>query len=46
MSCMSDMTPASLVAAVVPRTGKIMKNGLRKKENLLQNGILYYKVRI
>jgi len=28
MSCMSDITPTSLAAAVVPRTDKIIKNGL------------------
>jgi len=40
---MPDMTPTSLVAVVVPRTGKIMKNGLsvfERGENFLQNGIL------
>jgi len=29
MSCMPDMTPTSLAATVAPRTGKIIKNGLR-----------------
>jgi len=28
MSCMPDMTPTSLAAAVAPRTGKIIKNRL------------------
>jgi len=28
MSCMPDMTPTSLVVAVAPRTGKIIKNCL------------------
>jgi len=39
------MTPTSLAAAVAPRTGKIIKNGLRvfeKGENLLHNGILHF----
>jgi len=39
MSCMSDITLTSLVAAVTPRTGKINKNGLsvfERGENLLQ----------
>jgi len=41
---MLDMTPTSLAVAVVPRTGKIIKNSLRvfeSGENLLQNGILH-----
>jgi len=45
MSCMPDMTPTSLAAAVVPRTCKIIQNGLRvfeRGENLLQNGILQF----
>jgi len=35
------MTPTSLAAAVIPRTGKIIKNGcvFERGENLLQNGI-------
>jgi len=43
MSGIPDMTPMSLAAAVVPRKGKIIKNGLHvfeRGENLLQNGIL------
>jgi len=46
MSCMPDMTSTSLATAVVPRIGKIIKNGLRvfKRENLLQNGILIHFV--
>jgi len=39
MSGMPDMTSTSLAAAVVPRTSKIIKNGLRVFEDLLQNGI-------
>jgi len=38
MSCMPDMTPTSLAAAFAPRTGKVIKNGLRvfeRGENLL-----------
>jgi len=49
MSCMSDMTPTSLAAAVVPRTDKIIKNikllKLRifeRGENLLQHDILHF----
>jgi len=42
MSCMPDMTPASFAVSVVPRTGKTIKNGLERRENLLQNGILYF----
>jgi len=41
---MPDTTPTSLAAALGPRTGKIIKNGLRvfeRGENLLQNGILH-----
>jgi len=30
-----------LVAVVTPRTGRIIKNGLRR-ENLLQNGIFHF----
>jgi len=55
-SCMPDMTTSSLAAAVLPRIGKIIKNGLRvfeRGENLLQNGMHFanlqkscYKVRI
>jgi len=36
------MRVTSLVVVVAPRTGKILKNGLRvfeREENLLQNGI-------
>jgi len=39
------MTPTSLAAVVKPRTGKIIKNGLRafeRGENLLQNSILHF----
>jgi len=35
----------SLAAAVAPRTGEIIKNGLsvfERGENLLQNGILHF----
>jgi len=32
MSDMPDMTPTSLAAAVAPRSGKIIKNGLRGGE--------------
>jgi len=42
------MMPTSLVAAVAPRTGKIIKNGLRvfeRGENLLQIGILHFVLR-
>jgi len=42
------MTLTSLVAAVAPRTGKIIKNGLHvfeRGENLLQNGILNFVFR-
>jgi len=44
MSCMPDMTPTSLVVAVVPRTCKIIKNGcvLESGEDLLQNVILHF----
>jgi len=31
-----------LGAAVAPRTGKIIKNGFERGENLLQNGILNF----
>jgi len=42
------MTSTSLVAAVVPRTDKMMKNCLSvsKGENLLQNGILYFVIKL
>jgi len=46
---MSDMTPTSLAAPVAPRTGKILKNGLHVFErggNLLQNGILYFALKL
>jgi len=39
MSCMPDMMPTSLVAAVAPHSGKIIKNDLNvfeKGENFLQ----------
>jgi len=39
------MTPASLAAAVALRTCKIIKNGrnvFERRENMLQNGILYF----
>jgi len=48
MSCMPDITLTSHVAAVAPRTGKIIKNGLnvfQGGENLLQNGILHFVFR-
>jgi len=41
------MTPTSLATAVVPCTGKIIKNSLRvfdRRENLLQNGILHFVI--
>jgi len=31
MSGMPDMTPTSLAATVAPRTGKIIKNGVRNR---------------
>jgi len=35
-----DKTPTTLIAAVVPREGRIIKNGVFEgEENLLQNGI-------
>jgi len=44
MSCIPDMTTslAAAVVPVVPRTGKIIKNGrvFERAENLLQNGML------
>jgi len=43
------MTPTSLAAVVAPRTGKIIKNGLRvfqSGENMLQNGILYFAFKL
>jgi len=46
MSGMPDMTPTSLAAAVAPRTGRIIKSGLRgfeRGENLLQSGILHFE---
>jgi len=49
MSGMPDMMPTSLSAAVAPRTGKIIKNGLRVFErggNLLQNGILHFAFKL
>jgi len=45
MSGMPDMTPTSLAAAVEPRTGKIIKNGLRlfeRAENLLKYYTLHW----
>jgi len=39
------MTPTSFAVPAAPRTGKIIKNGLRvfeREENLLQNGILHF----
>jgi len=36
MSCMLDMTATSLAAVVVPRIGKIIKNGLRVFERGLK----------
>jgi len=39
-----DMTPTSLAADIAPRTGRIIKKGLRvfeRGENILQNGILH-----
>jgi len=46
---MPDMTPTSLAAAVAPRTGEIIRNGLgvfEKAENLLQNGILHFAYKL
>jgi len=46
---MPDVMPTSLAEAVAPRTGKIIKNGLRvfeRRENLLQNGILHFAFKI
>jgi len=43
MSCMPDMTPTSLAAAVVPRTGKIIKNGtVFLKEEKIYYKMIYY----
>jgi len=42
---MPDMTPTSLAATVEPRTGKIIKNGLRlfeRAENLLKYYTLHW----
>jgi len=42
------MTPTSLAAAVAPRAGKIIENGLHvfeRGENLLQNGVLHFVFR-
>jgi len=39
------MTPTSFAEPIAPRSGKIIKNGLRvfeRGENLLQNGILHF----
>jgi len=33
---MPDMTPISLAAAVAPRTGKIIKNGIRNRVTKLE----------
>jgi len=46
---MSDTTPTPLIATIAPRTGKIIKNGLRvfkREEHLLQNGILHFVFRV
>jgi len=43
------VTVTSLEAAVAPRTGKIIKNGLsvfERLENLLQDGILHFVFRL
>jgi len=43
MSCMPEITSTLLVAAVAPRTGKIIKNGLSfLEEDLLQNCVLHF----
>jgi len=41
------MTTLSLVAAVVPRTGEILKNdlGVFEREEMIQNGILHFVFR-
>jgi len=49
MPGMPDMSTTSLVAVVAPCTGKFIKNGLRvfkRGENLLQNGILHFVIRL
>jgi len=44
---MSNMKPTSLIAAVTPRTGKIIKNGLHVFERgELQNGIVHFAFKI
>jgi len=48
MSCMPDMTSTLLAAAVAPRAGKIIKNGLsvfERRKDLLQIGILRFVFR-
>jgi len=42
-------TPTPFAAPVAPRTGKIIKNGLRvfeRGENLLLNGILHFAFKL
>jgi len=40
---MAYMMSTSLVAAVAPRTGKIIRNGVFERgESMLQNGILHF----
>jgi len=42
-SCIPEMTPMSLAAALAPRTDKIIKNSVfERAENLLPNGILHF----
>jgi len=40
---MLDMTPTPLVAAVAPRTGKIIKNGLKMAAVFLKEEKTFYK---
>jgi len=48
MSCMPYMTPMSLIAAIAPCTGKIIKNGhhvFKGGEDFLQNGTSHFIIR-
>jgi len=40
-SCMPDMTPTSLVVAVMPCTGKIVKKGFLKEEKICYKMVCY-----